>query len=146
MNRFTQATVLATVVLVIVAILLARRPLPDDASDPSSPAQAVRAYLVAREAGRADQAWTMLATRAQSRETRDDFLRRHAWVPNGRGPQYRIVATAIEEDEARVTVTRNPASRPNFAVFPGDPAPERFIVTLVREDAVWRLLTPPDDL
>ena len=148
MDRFTGWIGVAVLALVVVAIVMIRSPAvrPAMTSDPTSPEGVTRAWLVAIDDGRPEDAWPLLAPRTQARETRDDFLRRMTRTRDGSSPRSTIAGARISGDEAVVEVSRSrPRSPEPFFFWTGGAPSERVVARLERIEGTWRLTVPPGE-
>jgi hypothetical protein len=101
----------------------------------------VLAYSLAEQRGDAAAAWDLLASTAQARADRDQFLARagRAYATN---PYSATEDERIDGDGASVVlVSTRPASDGLFS----HSSSSRTTVRLVREPAGWRISVPPDD-
>ena len=148
MDRFTGwigAAVLALVVLAIVLIRSQAVP-PAMTGDLSSPEGVTRAWLMAIDDGRPEDAWPLLAPRTQARETRDDFLRRMTRSRNSNNSRFTVAGARISGDEAVVEVSSSRPRSPEPPFFWTGGAPsERTVARLERIEGTWRLTVPPGD-
>jgi len=143
MDKFTTSVVAGVLLLVVVglgaaAVLRDRQQTPDL----SQPSGVVLAYALAEQRGDPATAWGLLASTAQARTTRDQFLAR----AGSSGTDRAYLSTediATEGDTARVALVRTyPASG---GLFGSSSYTQRSIVVLQREPGGWRITVPPDD-
>ncbi|MSQ42587.1 MAG: hypothetical protein EXR45_00025 [Chloroflexi bacterium] len=148
MDRFTGWIGVAVLALVVAAVVLSRSPAipPPETSDPTSPEGVTRAWLVAIDDGRPEDAWLLLAPRTQARETRDDFLRRMTRTGGNRSARAAISGSRITGDEAVVEVSRSrtPSLDP-FFFWTSGASTDRVVARLERIGGLWRLTVPPGD-
>ena len=145
MDRFTSVLVASVLGLVVVGLSLAAfargREAPPDLTTPSG---VVLAYAQAEQRGDGRAAWDLLATSAQARGDRDQFIAR---VGSGGDSNREYLATESEQldsaETASVTLVRTyPGSS---GLFGTSSYSSRSVVRLTREAGAWRIVVPHDD-
>jgi len=146
MTRFTWGIVIGVLVLVGVSIgLAAWLPRVEQAPDLGTPEGVVLAYALAMQRAEPEAAWDLLAESTKSRTSRERFVARASGM-RGRYQEARLTMEnlRVDGDSARVELMlTRPGSRGPFGFGSGSYA-DRSLVTLVRQDAAWRIATPPD--
>lgn len=127
--------------LALAVVMPSRQPTPDL----NTPDGITLAYALDVQRGDLDQAWDLLAASVKAQLTRERFLTRvEATRSSYQRARLSIEDIRIEGDTARVDLVRTyPSSGGPFGLSSGSYS-NRSTVRLVRENAQWRIATPPD--
>jgi hypothetical protein len=143
MDRFTTAVVGGVLVLIVAglgaAVIVRSREQPPDLTTPSG---VVLAYALAEQRGDASAAWDLLASSAQQRTTRDQFISR-VGLDNEDRSYLATEGVQTDSDGASVVLLRT--SRSSEGLFGSSSYTSRSTVRLAREPDGWRITVPHDD-
>lgn len=143
-DRLTLSIGIGVLVLVAIGIAVAaigaRGQAPPDLSTPDGVALA---YELDIQHGEADRAWELLTSEAQAGTTRQEFLARAASVNRGGEVRFSAENVRIDGDTAHMDLVRMTPSS-GFLGLGAGTYTSRSPVTLIRENAAWRISVPSE--